>query len=121
MSAPERKIAALEQRVRELEHLLSQQLRSSENLWMESGVSARTSEPFIHMRWGDQSGQLSANQAREHALHMLECADGAEFDAAFVKWAQDDFGLEHERAVMILGELRKHRSGGDTASVSTER
>lgn len=120
MSASERKIAELEAKVRELEHLLSRQLHSGDALWMESGVSARTGEPFVHLRWGDESGQLSANQAREHAMSVLEAAGGAEFDAAFVKWARAELNLDHERAVLVLAELRKHRSGGDTASVVVE-
>lgn len=115
MSASERKIAELEQRVRELEHLLSRHLRS-DDLQMESGVSARTGEPFMHLRWGDEAGQFTPTRAREHALAIIDAAAASEFDAALVKVLIEKLGMTHELAVHFLGEIREARGGTDQAS-----
>jgi len=126
MSASERKIATLEahlegaeRRVRELEHLLATQLRS-DDLQMESGVSARTGEPFMHLRWGDQAGQFSPEDARAHALRILDAAAASEFDAALVKALTSEMELSHEDAVRFLGLIREARGGTDQASVRDE-
>lgn len=133
MSASERRIAELEQQVadlevknRELQHLLKRQLGTGDTLWFESGISSRTGDPFVHIHWGDESGQLTADEARGHAMHMLECAHAAEFDSAFVKaitaGEPDGPGLTLDAAVGMLAVIRKQRTGGDTdASLATPR
>ena len=129
MSASERRIAELEQRNRELEHLLKRQLGTGDTLWFESGVSARTGQPFVHIRWGDETGQLTTAEAREHALNMLEAANAAEFDAAFVKAMTDPAvfgderagGLPLEEAMMLLVAIREARGGDADASLATPR
>jgi hypothetical protein len=131
MSASERRIADLERQVeqaeiknRELRHLLTRQMQTGDTLWMESGVSSRTGEPFVHIRWGDESGQLTAPEAREHAMHMLECAHAAEFDAAFVKalTATDPGpGFDLETAMGLLVVVREARTGDKDASLASER
>jgi len=115
VSASERKVAQLEQRVRELEHLLSTHLRS-DDLQMESGVSSRTGEPFMHLRWGDQAGQFSPEEARQHALRIVDAAAASEFDAALVKALTGELGLDYGRAVAFLGIMREQRGGTDQAS-----
>jgi hypothetical protein len=121
----ERQVAALEAKNAELRHLLERQLTTGDTLWFESGVSSRTGEPFVHIRWGDESGQLTAAVAREHAMHMLECAHAAEFDAAFVKSLTtpepDGPGLDYEAAAGMLMIVRKGRTGDVDASLATER
>jgi hypothetical protein len=115
MSASERKVAQLEQRVRELEHLLKTHLRS-DDLQMESGVSARTGEPFMHLRWGDQAGQFSPAQARDHAMRIIDAAAASEFDAALVQALTSEMRLGYEEAVRFLGIIREARGGSDQAS-----
>jgi hypothetical protein len=114
-SASERKISELEQRVRELEHLLATHMRS-DDLQMESGVSARTGEPFMHLRWGDQAGQFTPEKAREHAMAIIDAAAASEFDAALVKTLIEKFSMTHELAVHFLGDIREARGGTDQAS-----
>jgi len=115
VSASEREIERLRQRIRELEHLLRTHLRS-DDLQMESGVSARSGEPFMHLRWGDQAGQFTPAKAREHALAILDAAAASEFDAALVKVLIDRFSMTQELAVHFLGEIREARGGTDQAS-----
>jgi hypothetical protein len=108
-------VAQLEARIRELEHLLATQMRS-DDLQVESGVSARTGEPFMHMRWGDQAGQLTPQEARQHALRILDAAAASEFDAALVRALVGEMGVPHEKAVRFLGVMREQRGGTDQAS-----
>lgn len=132
MSASERRIAALEQdlaaaeiKIRELRHLLERQLTTGDTLWFESGVSSRTGQPFVHIRWGDESGQLTTGKAREHAMHMLEVAHAAEFDAAFVKAMTapdpDGPGFDLDTAMGMLVMVREARTGQGDASLATPR
>jgi hypothetical protein len=132
MSASERRIADLERQVeqaeiknRELRHLLTRQMQTGDTLWFESGVSSRTGEPFVHIRWGDESGQLTTDEARGHAMHMLECAHAAEFDAAFVKAMTTPEpagpGFDVETAVGMLALVRNARTGDADASLASDR
>jgi hypothetical protein len=124
MSASERRIAKLERENAELRHLLTRQMQTGDTLWMESGVSSRTGEPFVHIRWGDESGQLGPAEACEHAMHMLECAHAAEFDAAFVKALTAPApgpGFDFEDAVRMLALVREGRTGDRDASLATPR
>jgi hypothetical protein len=132
MSASERRIAELERQLeeaemknRELRHLLQRQLQTTDTLWFESGVSGRTGEPFVHIRWGDESGQLDVDVAREHALHMLEVTNAAEFDAAFIRGLTtpepEGPGLELDTAMGMLMIVRKARTGDVDSSLATPR
>jgi hypothetical protein len=125
MSASERRVAELEAKIRELEHLLKRQLQTGDTLWFESGVSARTGEPFVHIRWGDQSGQLTIAEARDHALHMFEVTNAAEFDAAFVKAMTapepDGPGFDLDAAMAMLVLVREARGGDADASLASQR
>lgn len=106
----------LRRRVRELEHLLGRHLRS-DDLAMESGVSARTGEPFMHLRWGDQAGQFTPAAAREHALKIIDAAAAAEFDAALVRaLTTGETNMRHEEAVAFLGLIRRARGDYDQAA-----
>jgi hypothetical protein len=117
VSASERRIQELEDKNRELQHLLKMHLRS-DDLQMESGVSPRTGEPFMHLRWGDQAGQFTLTQARGHAIKILDAAAASEFDAALVKALTSKMGMDYEKAVRLLGIIRESRGGSDQASAA---
>jgi hypothetical protein len=63
--------------------------------------------------------------AREHALHMLEVTNAAEFDAAFIRGLTtpepDGPGLELETAMGMLMIVRKARTGDVDSSLATPR
>jgi hypothetical protein len=108
MSQSERRIKELEDEVIKLRHLLGQQLRTGDDLEMESGVNPDL-KPFITVRWGDQGGQLSPDEAREHGLRMLEVAEAAEADAALLRGlAELELG---DVAPHLLAMIREHRHG----------
>lgn len=84
---------------------------------MTSGVSAFSGDPFIAMHWGAESGQFTPDQARQHALKILECAEAAESDAAIVSWAETKMGMDKQTAVLILKDLREFRHRGMTIEI----
>lgn len=57
-------------------------------LTMESGTR-EDGKPFITMRWGSEVGQIGPDEARLHALRMLEVAEAAESDAVTVSFLVD--------------------------------
>lgn len=122
MSASERKIADLEAKVRELQHLLSQQMKGGETLWFESGVSSRTGKAFVHLRWENLSGQLTPAEARQHAMDMIETAHAAEFDEAFVRAMTtpepDGPNFPLEGAMGMLAMIREARTGDPDSSMA---
>lgn len=117
MSKSGRRIEELETEVRKLRHLLSTQLKSGDTLWMESGVNEH-GKPFVQTRWGDQAGQLSPAEARQHGLRILECAEAAESDSAVIGFltAEDGMNLSMDRAAPFLGIMREHRGGDKNRS-----
>lgn len=62
----------------------------SEEIFITSIVSGRTYEPLIEIEWNGQRGQLQLDEARQHALGILEAAEAAESDAFVFKWLTRD-------------------------------
>jgi hypothetical protein len=113
-SRSERRIAELEAEVRKLRHLLTRQLGGGDTLWMESGVNEH-GKAFVHIHWGQESGQLTPAEAREHAVAMLEVAAATEHDAALWHVLREaDF--EPEIIAGLLGLMRERRGGTRDAS-----
>jgi hypothetical protein len=59
-------------------------------IWVNSIVSGRTFEPLVEIVWGDKRAQLSLEEARSHALYIIECAEAAESDAFVFQWLTRD-------------------------------
>lgn len=115
-------IEGLETEVVKLSTLLSLELRGDGMLLIESGVSSTTGEPFVHIRWGELSGQLTVEQARGHALNVLACADGAEFDAAFLGFAQEALSMDVPQAAAFVAAMRRARGvRADVSAASADR
>jgi hypothetical protein len=81
----------------------------SEEILLESGVSAKTGEPFVNIKWKDRAGQLTVTDARQHALAILECAEAAESDAFIIKFFRERVGLSQEKAAQVLIDFRSQR------------
>lgn len=73
-------------------------------------VSFQTGQPFVHLRWGENVGQLTPDEARQHALLILEAAQNAVADAAITGWAKDELELDPERAAQLLDAHRRYRA-----------
>ena len=88
-----------------------------EQLDHESGVH-QDGEPFIQLIRGDQLiGQMSPQDARDHALAMIEAAEAAEQDAFLVWFVKNKLhGDEHMAVSLLVGfcEWREKQSGIQT-------
>lgn len=86
---------------------------SDDSIEILSGVSAFSGEPFVQVRWGRESGQLTPAEARMHALHVLEAAEASESDALLVAMLTDQdpegLGLNMATASGFITELRQRR------------
>jgi hypothetical protein len=78
-------------------------------LWHQSGVN-RAGEPFIQLILGEKViAQQSVQQAREHALAILEAAEAAEQDAFLVHWVKKVIGGNEAAAAGLLQDFRAWR------------
>jgi hypothetical protein len=76
-----------------------------------SGVGASTGKPFVHLSWGEQSGELSPDEARMHGLYVLQCAEAAEHDATvFAELTDGVLELAPELAARFVLALRERRA-----------
>jgi hypothetical protein len=81
-----------------------------EEINVTSLVSGRTLEPVVQIQWGEHRAQLSPEEARQHALSILSCAEAAESDAFVFQWlTRDIVGTEAERAAEFERIMREFR------------
>lgn len=84
-------------------------MKAPPDITVTSGVSAKTGEGFVVLRWGELACQLTPDEARRHALGVIQCADASEFDQAFVKAIGGPDGHRDEKAVQLLAMIRNVR------------
>lgn len=77
---------------------------------MASGVSHRTREGFVNYSWGNKKTQFTADEARQHAYAILECAEASIMDAAVLAFFTKHMGVEEKKALMAVAELRNYRA-----------
>lgn len=92
---------------------------AGEEILVRSGVAApvnaagkRADEPFapyVTIEWGPQRCQMTPEEARAHALVLLEAAESAVFDAATFAFAKEVLAMRDEDAAMFLGNVRTWR------------
>lgn len=73
-------------------------------------VSAESGKPVVQLSWGEHVGQLSPDEARAHALLILEAAQNAVADAAIFGWAREELGVDLERGAQLVDALRRYRT-----------
>jgi len=76
---------------------------------VSSIVSATTGEAVIQFTWGEKRAQLTVDEARQHALGVLECAEAGETDAFIVEFFHKELGMEMQKAVEVLRMFRSYR------------
>ncbi len=77
---------------------------------IESIVSGADGRPYVTLEWGTQSGQLTPNEARMHAMSLMEATDAAESDALIVKFLREKVGASDSAVVGVLSEFREYRT-----------
>lgn len=79
-------------------------------LWHQSGVNTK-GEPFVQLIKGKKViGQMSPDDARDHAHAVLEAAEAAEQDAFIFDWVQQKLEMPPAIAGQLLVEFRKYRA-----------
>lgn len=77
---------------------------------VSSIVSSRTKDPIVVIEWGRQKGQLTAQESRQHALHILEAAESAEHDSLLCEVCEvKDSENGPELALLLLRAMRAAR------------
>lgn len=72
-------------------------------------VSARTGEPMVMLTWGEQAGQVTPEEARQHAMIVLEAAASAEMDSFLFSFLVHRVQTDPGRAGELLMEFRAWR------------
>lgn len=88
---------------------MREQTNQPPSVFVESGVSAFTGAPFVHLRWGDMHGQWTPDEALQHAWAVIGAADAALVDAFLFKFAREKIGLTKEDAAKLLLAFRAYR------------
>ena len=88
---------------------ITNEKQSDGMIWVTTLVSQRTGEAVVEFTWGDKRAQLTCEEARKHALGVLECAEAAETDAFIVEFFHQELGMERDKAIGILRSFRSFR------------
>jgi hypothetical protein len=72
-------------------------------------VSASTGEPMVMLTWGSQAGQVTPEEARQHALIVLEAAASAETDSFLFNFLVNRIQTDQDRAGQLLMDFRAWR------------
>lgn len=79
-------------------------------IWHQSGVNPK-GEPFVQLLKGEHIiGQMSPEQARDHARAIMEAAEAAEQDAFMMAFLQQKIGLDFHQAGQVLIDFRNWRA-----------
>jgi hypothetical protein len=65
--------------------------------------------PFVTVKYGDREIQMSVEEARNHALNLIQCCEAAEMDGIVFEWVTVDVKQSIEAAGSLLLEFRKFR------------
>lgn len=85
-------------------------IRATGILSMEPGVSAFTGEPFIALFVrGKQVGQWECAVARTHAMNIMQTAQAAKWDTAYLKYMTNVVGVDFPQATAAVHFLAEHR------------
>jgi len=77
---------------------------------IESIFGARSGAPLVELSWGDQAAQFTPDEARAHALRVLEVAEAADQDAFLMDFLLHKVGVvEIEKRAMVLNDFRAWR------------
>lgn len=79
-------------------------------VWVQSIVSGKDLEPYVQISLDEQMiAQLTPEEARQVARHILETANAAELDAFFVEFLQEMVGVRGNPITIALSDFRKWR------------
>lgn len=83
---------------------------SPEMIRVESYVSNKDERGYVRLVWGTEEGKLTPQEARMHALRILEAADAAESDSFIFEWLKTRVNLSgFDNRLAVLRDFRKMR------------
>lgn len=90
-----------------------------EGIYIGSGISARTEQPFCHVTVQSEDGQMWEGQiepdvVRRMAFDWLEAAEAAIHDAAVFKMLTTKLSVPEEGAAAFIADLRDYRQDAHT-------
>jgi hypothetical protein len=89
---------------------MSEEKLPDDILWHQSGVNQK-GEPFVQLLKGNEIiGQMSVEEARDHARAITEAAEAAETDAFIFNWVLKKVGGGPVQAMGLLTEFRQYRT-----------
>lgn len=81
---------------------------------VQSIFGAKTGLPLVDFRYGFEHFTLDVDQARDHALNVLRCAEAASQDAGVYRWLTlSDLGLPERAAAEAIRDLRRYRGDAE--------
>ncbi len=82
----------------------------NDTIFINSVVSERDFRPFVQLKWGENSCQMTPNESRQHAYNILLAAEAAESDSAMVNFLKEKVGLDEKSNIAaILSDFRRFR------------
>lgn len=80
-------------------------------LQLVPGVSQRSRMGFLRLdRRGEPIGQWELDDARQHALAVIEAFEVSILDSAYLRALEHNIGIERGRALNVVGDLINHRA-----------
>lgn len=74
------------------------------------GVSAATRMGFLRLeRHGEPIGQWELEDARQHALAVIEAFEVSILDSSYLRMLERAIGVERDRALQVVADLYRHR------------
>jgi hypothetical protein len=83
-------------------------MAQGKDIYITSMVGARTGEPAVSFRFGDQHVNMPLADARKVAMDLLSAALAAEQDAALIGYFREQ-GADDEQIVMLMATIREAR------------
>jgi hypothetical protein len=75
------------------------------------GVSSITGRGFLRLeRHGKPVGQWEVQDARVHALAVIEALEVTTLDSAYFRALTGRIGIDRNRAMQVIGDLGRHRA-----------
>lgn len=83
---------------------------TSTGLELVPGVSAFTGQAYLKIVLdGKPIGQWDPDDARQHAMYVMEAVQAAELDSAYLRLLRGVIGLDEQTGRAAVAGLRKHR------------
>lgn len=79
-------------------------------IWHQSGINLK-GEPFVQLlKNAEIIGQMTPQEARDHAQAVIEAAEASEQDAFLWDFAKSKIGMETKDAFKIITAFRAYRA-----------